>query len=173
MGSCRSLAEILTKLSELGYENEKKLVICSVCSALEQHLPQQLIQRKFATFSYENLKTLMVSEGVMSKKFRNLKTHLSSHLKSASHVKEVNRSKIADKEVEKYDKRERSVGKKIGYYLFKIGEPDTDFEPLDTSISQISLILGTLTIQITFLQKFCRLCITKLNIACRNFLPAP
>ena len=62
-----------------------------------------------------------------------MKTRLSSHLKSANHVKKVNASKTADEEVEKYDKREGLVGKRIGricYYLFKLGRPDTDFEPL-------------------------------------------
>ena len=114
MGNSCSLNEILTMFSEFCYDNEGKLVICSVCSPSKQKLPKQRLQSKFATFNFDLLESPIEAEGAMSKKFRNLKAHLCAQLKSASHVKEVKVSEIADVDFEKFDRRERLVGKRIG-----------------------------------------------------------
>lgn len=67
---------------------------------------------------------------VQSEAFRNLKKYLRRHLTGVSHISNLDAAS-AEKLKSKEERRERSVGMKIGktcYHLFKKGRPDTDFQ---------------------------------------------
>jgi hypothetical protein len=135
MNSCRSLDDLLRKFDEFRYDERKQAVLCSVCVPVTQHLPELTTNKTYlAIFKYDKIVgAIDPPEKVLSKKFRNLKTHLLAHLKSTSHITALERRTVNEKELDKSDRRERVVGKRIGricYYMFKQGRPDSDFEHL-------------------------------------------
>jgi len=131
----RSLDDIQSKFHEFPYDEGKKPVACSICVPVTEGLPELTTNKThLAIFKYDDVVgAINPPEKVLSKKFRNLKTHLQAHLKSASHITALDRRTANEKELDKSDRRERAVGKRIGricYYMFKQGRPDTDFEHL-------------------------------------------
>ena len=135
MNNCRCLDDIQCKFDEFHYDEGKKAVVCSVCVPVTEGLPKLTTNKThLAIFKYDDAEgAIDPPEKVLSKKFRNLKTHLLAHLKSASHITAVDRRTANEKELDKSYRREKVVGKRIGricYYMFKQGRPDTDFEHL-------------------------------------------
>lgn len=131
--SCRSLDDILCKFDKFCYDEGKQPVVCSACVTVAENLPELTTNKThLAIFKYDYVVGANLPlENVLSKKFRNLITHLLAYLKSASHITALNRRTANDKELDKSDRRERVVGKRIGricYYMFEQGRADDEGE---------------------------------------------
>jgi hypothetical protein len=106
MNSCRSLEDVLCKFDEFRYEGGKQAVVCSVCVPVSENLPELTTNKThLALFKYDDVVgAIDPPEKVLSKKFRNLKTHLLAHLKSASHITALDRRTANEKELDKSDR---------------------------------------------------------------------
>ena len=110
----RSIDEIVNKIPEFEYREEDKM-ICVVCG--ESFKYSRNIPRDF-------------SQGRISEKFSNFKTHMKDHLKSMKHQKVARDNETLQMITAKREIREKAIGQRVGrlvYYLLHNGRPDIDF----------------------------------------------
>ena len=160
---CISVTEITDKLSEFSFDEERSVVICNVCVTAEQAIqvrPGKLVHGIFAydpAMDEDSHSNPEFNRDVQSEAFRNLKKHLRRHLTEVLHNSNLDDATTAEKLKTKEERRERSVGMKIGktcYYLFKKGRPDTDFPDLILLQSMNELDVGEINHSETFPAKF-------------------
>ena len=153
MLQCTSVTEITDKLSEFSFNEERSVMICNVCVTAEQVRQVRPDKLVHGIFSYnpamdeDPLSNPKFNCDVQSEAFRNLKKHLRRHLTGVLHNSNLDAAASAEKLKSKEERRERSVGMKIGktcYYLFKKGRPDTDFPDLLLLQSMNELDIGEL-----------------------------
>ena len=140
--------------------------VLSMCTSYWRFAQLTTNKTHLAIFKYDDVVgAIDPPEKVLSKKFRNLKTLLLAHLKSARHITALDRRTANEKELHKSDRREKVVGKRIGricYYMLKQGRPDTDFEHLVYLHSVNDSDIGDINHSNRFPAKFSRLYQTKL-----------
>ena len=139
MHTCLSLEDIVKNFREIRYEEKIQALVCSVCLQVSQTLSGISTEiNRFAVFKFNETAGDGISHDeqgphILRKKFRNLKRHLNAHLRSKKHIKALDKIIYGERELERHDSWERSVGIRIGrvfYYMFKLERPDTGFKPL-------------------------------------------
>ena len=160
---CTSVTEITDKLSGFSFDEVKSVVICNVCVTAEQAIqvrPGKLVHGIFAydpAMDEDPLSNPEFNLDVQSDAFRNLKKHLRRHLAGVLQNSNLDDAATAEELKTKEERRECSVGMKIGktcYYLFKKGRPDTDFPDLILLQSMNELDVGEINNSETFPAKF-------------------
>eukprot|EP00112_Aurelia_sp_Birch-Aquarium-sp1_P002578 Seg12853.1 transcript_id=Seg12853.1/GoldUCD/mRNA.D3Y31 product="hypothetical protein" protein_id=Seg12853.1/GoldUCD/D3Y31 len=152
MYTCPSLEDIIKNFAEFRYEEERRALVSSVCSPSTKNLSETTSEsNKVALFKFDRAASDTAfcndsgpTPSILTKKVRNLKSHLIAHLRSKGHNQALDKITSEERELDRNDYREHAVGKRIGrlcYYMFKLERPDTDFEPLIYLHSEIIQML--------------------------------
>ena len=116
---CRSIQDIEIKVPEFDYNEDERKVKCLVCNE---------------EFSYDSSLERNSMEKNLSRQFRNLKSHLSEHLKQSNkHITALSKANNKMKLELKEELRMVKVGMNINrlvYYLLKKGRPRSDITDL-------------------------------------------
>lgn len=127
VAKCKTLEDI-DNVTYLQYVPESGIIICTICNNVSD-VGEIGGATKLGQFRVIDDDFGVTTDGnIANASFRNLKKHILSHLKSLTHLRNIN---VETSQTNPITPREVMVGMRIGricYNLNKKGRPDTDFE---------------------------------------------
>lgn len=144
---CQSLRDIENRFCEFEYITSRGQIECLVCkgkvSAYGPELEDDFVGR------------------TQSVPFRTLKKTLRRHLESQGHKEKVTEKKVQDKLLNKVLGREKKIGRvlgDVGFYLLKLGRPNTDFPILVHILARAGVDVGDINHSSEFVANWAPVC---------------